>query len=163
MSWWSRLTGGNSESDRRGGRVDYLNEALALEKQGDYDAALTSYRLALRDRPNDQRVLQNMAIAYSRLGQLEEAIRCYRRALELEPALAGAHYGLAFLLLKRGETTEGARHLEKFLAQAPKSSDAERWVKHASSTLERLRNPAAGADAVATDDPEGWAGAGPQG
>src|SRR5690242_9509121 len=103
MSWWSRLTGGKSESDGKSRRVDYLNEALSLEKQGDYDAALTSYRLALRDRPNDQRVLQNMAIAHSRLGQLEDAVRCYRRALELDPALAGAHYGLAFLLLKRGD------------------------------------------------------------
>src|SRR3954463_14782391 len=103
MSWWSRLTGGHAENDRRPARVDYLAEALGLEKQGDYDAALTSYRLALRDRPNDQRVLQNMAIAHSRLGQQEDAIRCYRRALEIDPALAGAHYGLAFILLKRGD------------------------------------------------------------
>ena len=43
-------------------RLDYLNEALALERQGDFDAALTSYRLALRDHPDDLRILQNMAI-----------------------------------------------------------------------------------------------------
>ncbi|MDF1505358.1 tetratricopeptide repeat protein [Roseisolibacter sp. H3M3-2] len=142
MSWWSRLTGGKSESDAKAGRVDYLSEALALERQGDYDAALTSYRLALRDRPNDQRVLQNMAIAYSRLGQLEEAIRCYRRALELDPGLGGAHYGLAFLLLKRGENEGAAEHLEAFLARPPHSPDAERWVRHARQTLEAMRNPA---------------------
>jgi tetratricopeptide (TPR) repeat protein len=139
MSWWSRLTGGNAESDSKSKRVDYLNEALSLEKQGDYDAALTSYRLALRDRPNDQRVLQNMAIAHSKLGQLDDAIRCYRRALELDPALAGAHYGLAFLLLKRGERAEATEHLERFLAVAPRSSDTQRWVEHATSTLQRLR------------------------
>ena len=75
MSWWSRLLGGKSESDLKPQRLDYLNEALALERQGDYDAALTSYRLALRDQPNDHRVLQNMAIAYSRTGQLDDAIR----------------------------------------------------------------------------------------
>ena len=56
MSWWSRLLGGKSESDLKPQRLDYLNEALALERQGDYDAALTSYRLALRDQPNDHRV-----------------------------------------------------------------------------------------------------------
>jgi tetratricopeptide (TPR) repeat protein len=140
MSWWSRLTGGSSESDRRSQRVDYLNEALSLERQGDYDAALTSYRLALRDRPNDQRVLQNMAIAYSKLGQLDEAIRCYRRALELDPELSGAHYGLAFLLLKRGDRGEAQQHLEQFLAHAPRSAEAQRWVEHASSTLAQLRN-----------------------
>jgi tetratricopeptide (TPR) repeat protein len=155
MSWWSRLTGGNSEGDRRSQRVDYLNEALALERQGDYDAALTSYKLALRDRPNDQRVLQNMAIAYSKLGQIEEAIRCYRKALELDPALSGAHYGLAFLLLKRGDRDEAQQHLEEFLAHAPRSAEAQRWVEHASSTLAHLRDDAGAAPPEGAD---GWAG-----
>jgi tetratricopeptide (TPR) repeat protein len=143
MSWWNRLTGGKSESerkpDRKSDRVDYLSEALALEKQGDYDAALTSYKLALRDRPNDHRVLQNMAIAHSRIGQLDEAIRCYRRALEIEPSLSGAHYGLAFLLLKRGDPDGAAEHLDRFLAQPPQSPEAERWVRHATQTLAELR------------------------
>ena len=138
MSWWSRITGGKSESDSKAGRVDYLSEALALERQGDYDAALTSYRLALRDRPNDQKVLQNMAIAFSRLGQLDEAIRCYRRALELDPGLGGAHYGLAFLLLKRGDNDGATEHLQAFLARPPHSPDAERWVRHAQQTLEQM-------------------------
>src|SRR5256885_1743522 len=100
MSWWSRLLGGKSNDQQNARRVDYLNEAIALERLGNFDAALTSYRLALRDRPNDPRILQNIAIAYSRTGRLEDAIRSYRRALELAPELAGAHYGLAFLLLK---------------------------------------------------------------
>jgi len=84
MSFWDRLTGGKPKPVTE--NLDYLNEALALERQGDYDAALTSYRLALRQRPNNHKVLQNMAIAYSKLGQLDEAIRCYRRALAIEPA-----------------------------------------------------------------------------
>src|SRR5690606_42128865 len=88
MSWWSRLTGGKSPGESRPQRINYLNEALALERQGDYAAALTSYRLALRDKPDDYRVLQNMAIAYSRTRQLDEAVRCYRRALQLEPNLS---------------------------------------------------------------------------
>ncbi len=142
MSWWSRLTGGKSDADSRSGRVDYLTEALALERQGDYDAALTSYRLALRDRPNDQRVLQNMAIAFSRTGQQDEAIRCYRRALELDPALGGAHYGLAFLLLKRGEDDAAAEHLEQFLARTKPDPESERWVRHARETLTELRGGA---------------------
>ena len=139
MSWWSRLLGGNSESDLRPKRLDYLNEALLLERQGDYDAALTSYRLALRDKPDDYRVLQNMAIAFTRTGQTEEAIRCYRRALDVEPKLSGAHYGLAYLLLKRGDALAARDHLEAFLAQPPKSPDAERWVRHARETLDEIR------------------------
>lgn len=139
MSWWNRLIGGKSPGETRPQRIDYLSEALALERQGDYAAALTSYRLALRDKPDDHRVLQNMAIAYSRTGQLDEAIRCYRRALQLEPMLSGAHYGLAFLLLKKGDAVEAAQHLEAFLAAPPKGAEAERWIRHARTTLEQLR------------------------
>jgi len=139
MSFWSRLGGGKSKSEQK--RLDYLSEGLALERQGDYEAALTSYQLALRDQPTNHRVLQNMAIAYSRTGRQTEAIRCYRRALDIQPKLSGAHYGLAFLLLRRGDTDDAAFHLESFLMDPPPpSAEAERWVKHARETLERIRN-----------------------
>jgi tetratricopeptide (TPR) repeat protein len=143
MSWLSRLLGGKPTTERKTQRLDYLNEALVLERQGDYDAALTSYRLALRDQPNDLKVLQNMAIAFSRTGRLDEAVRAYRKALEIDPTLAGAHYGLAFLLLKRGDTDGATKHLQTFLANPPTGDEAERWVRHAQGTLEQLKNPAA--------------------
>ena len=137
MSFWDRLTGGKPKRPTE--NLDYLTEALALERQGDYDAALTSYRLALRQRPNNHKVLQNMAIAYSKLGQLDEAVRCYRRALSIEPKLSGAHYGLAFLLLRRGDVSDAAYHLEAFLMDPPRSPEAERWVKHAQKTLDEMK------------------------
>ena len=138
MSFWDRLTGGKPKPPAD--NLDYLNEALALERQGDYDAALTSYRLALRQRPNNHKVIQNMAIAYSKLGQMDEAVRCYRRALAIEPKLSGAHYGLAFLLLRRGDINDAAFHLEAFLMDPPRSPEAERWVKHAQKTLDEMKS-----------------------
>src|SRR3989441_1445558 len=87
MGFWRRLFGGSSGDELKPQRLDYLNEALALERQGDYEAALTSYRLALRDHPNDARILQNMAIAFTKTRRLDEAIRHYRRGLELDKGL----------------------------------------------------------------------------
>jgi tetratricopeptide (TPR) repeat protein len=147
MSWWSRLLGGKSEKELSSRRVDYLSEALALERQGDFDAALTSYRLALRDHPNDPKILQNIAIAYSRTGRLEEAIRSYRRALDVAPELSGAHYGLAFLLLKRGDRASALGHLDAFLANPRDSAEMEQYVRHAQQTVTALRS---GSD-LATD------------
>ena len=143
MSWLSRLLGGDAAP--KGGRVDYAAEARALERQGDLDAALTSYRLALRDRPDDTDVLQAMAIAYSRTNRPEEAMRCYRRALDVDPRLAGAHYGLAFLLLKRQDGAAAADHLRAFLADPPRGADAAAHVQHAEATLRALET---GADAT---------------
>lgn len=153
MSFWSRLTGKSGSPKPQ--KLDYLSEALALERQGDYDAALTSYRLALRDQPSNYKVLQNMAIAYTKTGQIDQAIRCYRGALEREPRLAGAHYGLAFLLLKRGDVADAAYHLDAFLMDAPKSQDAGRWVTHARETLDALRTTG---DPMSTDAEAGDAG-----
>ena len=131
--------GGKSKNDNAR-RVDYLSEAIALERQGDLEAALTSYRLALRESPNDPGILQNIAIAYSRTGRPEDAIRSYRRALELAPEQSGAHYGLAFLLLKRGDRAGAMTHLDAFLSRPPIDVEMERWVRHAQQTLDALRS-----------------------
>jgi tetratricopeptide (TPR) repeat protein len=138
MSFWSRLTGGKSPNPKPQ-KLDYLSEGLALERQGDYDAALTSYRLALRDQPSNYKVLQNMAIAYTKMGQVDQAVKCYRGALQIEPKLSGAHYGLAFLLLKRGDVADAAYHLDAFLMDPPHGAEAERWVSHARAQLDALR------------------------
>lgn len=140
MSFWQRLLGKERRDPLRPQRLDYLNEGLALERQGDYEAALTSYRLAFRDNPTDSRILLNMAIAFTKTGQPDEAIRHYRRALELDDSLGGAHYGVAFLLLKRGETQQAAHHLRAFLARPPKGPDAERWIRHAEAALRDIAN-----------------------
>ena len=140
MSWWSRLFGRATGRPARPPRLDYLGEALALEKQGNYDAALTSYRLAMRDFPNDPKIATNLAIACTKTGRVDEALRNYKRALELDPALAGAHYGLAFLLLKRGDAAGTEEHLRAFLEHPPSGDDAAQWVAHAQQTLERLRS-----------------------
>ena len=144
MSFWQRMFGKGA----RGGnlnpqRLDYLNEGLALERQGDFEAALTSYRLAFRDNPADSRILLNMAIAFTKTDRPEDAIRHYRRALDIDDTLGGAHYGLAFLLIKRNEPQEAANHLRAFLSRPPKGPDAERWVRHAEAALREIGSPAA--------------------
>ena len=144
MSIWQRMFGKGSRRNLEPQRLDYLNEGLALERQGDFEAALTSYRLAFRDNPADSRILLNMAIAFTKTGQPDEAVRHYRRAIELDPGLVGAHYGVAFLLLKRGDAGQAAEHLRAFLARPPKGPDAERWIKHAEAALEEAERAAEG-------------------
>lgn len=153
MTWWrpiSDLLGGG-----RARTPDFLAEALDLEARGDYANALTSYRLALRERPDDPRVLQNIAIAFSKTGQPEEAIRSYRRALAVDDTQAGAHYGLAFLLLRKGDGAGAAEHLEAFLSLPEAGGDGGRFRTHAAHTLQELRqqeaSPAEGAWDAAWD------------
>lgn len=136
MSWFKDLLSGRS--DPSGGAPDYYDEGLALLRQEKFHEALTSFRLALRDSPNDTDVLQQIAVTYTRIGMTDEAVKTYRRVLELKPHASGAHYGLAFLLRQDGRTDEAISHLRAFLARPPARPEAQRHVAHARATLAEL-------------------------
>ena len=139
MSWWSDLFSRGHESARP---VDYYAEGVQLLRTGHYHEAVTSFRLALREDPNDAAVLQQIAIAYTRIGMTDEATRTYRTVLQNDPKASGAHYGLAFLLLREGRGQEAAAHLRTFLEVAPRTADAARHIEHARKTLREISEAA---------------------
>ena len=138
MAWWKKLFGGGDDSER----VNYYEEGLDLLAEGKYHEALTSFRLALKESPGDPVVLQQIAIAYTRIGMTDEAAKTYRHVLQKEPSASGAHYGLAFLLLRAGQPREAVPHLKAFLADPPSGPEAEEHVSHARSTLADLTGEA---------------------
>jgi Flp pilus assembly protein TadD len=107
MSWLDKLTGSRSDSSDR--TPDYYEEGAALLHEEKYHEALTSFRLALRESPNDTDVLLQIAVTYTRIGMKDEARRTYRRVLDIKPDASGAHYGLGFLLL--GLVKQQVEHL----------------------------------------------------
>src|SRR4051794_5210916 len=136
MSWFTKLINGRSGPAAKD--PDYYEEGSVLLHEEKYHEALTSFRLALRESPNDSDVLQQIAVPYTRIGMTDEATRTYRRVLELKPHASGAHYGLAFLLLQAGQTDEAVAHLRAFLARPPQHAGAQRHVTHARKTLAEL-------------------------
>ncbi len=140
MGWWSDLFARGNESTNS---VDYYAEGVTLLRSGHYHEAVTSFRLALREDPNDAAVLQQIAIAYTRIGMTDEATRTYRTVLLNDPKASGAHYGLAFLLLREGRADEATSHLRKFLEVAPRTPEAARHIEHARKTLRELSESSA--------------------
>jgi tetratricopeptide (TPR) repeat protein len=134
MSIWKKLFGGEDDE----GRVDYYEEGMELLSDGKFHEALTSFRLALKELPGDPVVLQQIAIAYTRIGMTDEAAKTYRHVLQKDPKAAGAHYGLAFLLIRSGQAKEAIPHLRAFLADPPPGTAAAQHVAHANSTLAQL-------------------------
>lgn len=149
MGWWPF---GRGRGERLGAR-DYYREAVELAEEGKHHEALTSFRLALRQRPGDVDILQQMAMVYTRIGMFDEAIRFYSRAIEADEAAPGAHYGLAFLLLRQGDAESARSHLEAFLANPPGEESARAHIEHARTTLRALAAEAASAREPPVDAP----------
>lgn len=147
MSWFKKLIGGTPGTSSS--EPDYYEEGTALLRQEKFHEALTSFRLALRQGPNDTDVLQQIAVTYTRIGMTDEAVRTYRRVLEIKPHASGALYGLAFLLLQQGQVDDAVAHLRSFLARPPATPGAQRHVEHARATLAELT----GEGEVAADAP----------
>lgn len=142
MSWWKFW-----ESDDADGSPDYYAEGVTLTHKERYHEALTSFRLALRERPDDAAAMEQMAVVYTRIGMTDEAVKMYRRALDEAPESPSAHYGLGFLLLKRGREEEAVRHLRIFLAAPADERGSQEHVEHARRTLEDLDREIQGEDA----------------
>jgi tetratricopeptide (TPR) repeat protein len=135
MAFWKKLLGSDEPQP-----VDYYTEGTQLLGSSKFHEALTSFRLALKEAPGDAVVLQQIAICYTRIGMVDEAAKTYRHVLQKNPAAAGAHYGLAFILLRSEEPHRAVPHLEAFLADPPDDVDANAHVEHARWTLGQLRN-----------------------
>lgn len=135
MAFWKKILG--SDEPRA---VDYYQEGVDLLEAGKFHDALTSFRLALKESPGDAVVLQQIAMCYTRIGLTDDAAKTYRHVLQKNPDAAGAHYGLAFILLRGDHPDESIPHLEAFLANAPRGADAGAHIEHARITLSRLRD-----------------------
>ena len=134
MAWWNKVFSASSQTQR----VAYYDEGLALIAEDKIHGALTSFRLALKASPGDIVVLQQIAIAYTRIGMTDEAEKTYRHVLQKDPQAAGAHYGLAFLLVRSSRESEAVPHLRAFLENAPAGQEASEHVSHARETLASL-------------------------
>lgn len=134
MGWWKNVFGKSQETER----FEYYDEGVALMAEGKFHEALTSFRLALKESPSDPAVLQQIAMSYTRIGMTEEAAKTYRHVLQKDPNAAGAHYGLAFLLVRSGSEPDAIPHLRAFLENAPTEQETQKYVTHAREMLARL-------------------------
>ncbi len=132
--------------DRGGSRRRALDDAVQLYRDGSHREALEILRFALKNNPGDAQALQEIAFNYTRLKQYDDAIKTYRYILKHHPSLPGPHYGLAFLLLRKGETSRAVDHLETFLAQdivdkasSGWRSEAQEYVDFARYALEKAK------------------------
>jgi len=102
----ARGSAGTKEEER------WVQEGLALAKQGRYEEAIKFYRKALASNPENALVLNWSGYANFRAERHRRAIEDLRRAIELEPGYAEAHYNLALALWAAGDADAALKELD---------------------------------------------------
>ena len=101
----------------------HVNLGVVLEARGQLDAAVASYKEALRLNPQAQ-IHLNLGIALISQGKRVEAIGHFRAAAVLKPDYAEAHLNLGVALEAEGELTEAEACYREALRLDPASSEA---------------------------------------
>jgi Flp pilus assembly protein TadD len=136
MGWWPF----SRREQPLGEPPDYYREGMKLANQEKYHEALTSFRLALRQRPGDSEIMQQMAVVYTHIGMPDEAVKYYEEAVKAGGNSPAAHYGLAFLFLHRSDEANARLHLKAFLQRPPAGEEAAAHIEHARQTLQKLES-----------------------
>ncbi len=92
---------------------------LLRERKG--SEAAREFTAALALDATDARSQSGLAYAYALTGRFDEAVAAQQAALKLDPRLASAHYGLAVLAERRGDTVSARRRYDSFVKLEPRS------------------------------------------
>lgn len=100
-------------------QVSSPQQALALERQGNFAAASTIWRKILQGHPNDALVYAHLGLDEARQDHYPAAIQAYRRALALDPKMGGLKLDLALSYFKLGQFDHAIPLLKEQLHQQP--------------------------------------------
>ena len=99
--------------------------AEALRGVGQLDRAITSYRQALRLKPDFVEVLTNLGTLLQTKGNLQAAADCYFAAIRAQPRYVDPHFNLAVVRHVEGNWAAADRHYADALALAPGHAQAQ--------------------------------------
>jgi len=96
----------------------------ALKEKGDLDAAIDSYKQAIKVKPDHADAYSNMGVALKEKGDLDAAIDSYKQAIKVKPDYAAAHRHLS-AVKKYNFADEQITQMKSLYADQKISSDTK--------------------------------------
>jgi tetratricopeptide (TPR) repeat protein len=93
--------------------------ATRAKAAGEWEEAVTLFKLALAADPNNNAARLALATTYMQSGEVEAATRELQQALMLDPENLAGHYNLGTILAQQGQTAAAIAHLEHAIAIDP--------------------------------------------
>jgi tetratricopeptide (TPR) repeat protein len=89
---------------------------------GDFDAAITELRAAIKIEPASARAHSGLGLALRAQCNLPESTAAYQQAIRLDPDLIDAHNGLAVVLANQGKLNEAVAEFREIIRVDPDSA-----------------------------------------
>jgi tetratricopeptide (TPR) repeat protein len=112
---------------------------LTIQRNRDYNSALTIWQDTVEKRPSNPRARNDLGLALVQLGKVQEAIGQYEQALRIKADYADAHNNLGLALREQGGLQEAIGHYEQALQINPNSAQAHNNLGLALVQLGRLQ------------------------
>jgi tetratricopeptide (TPR) repeat protein len=116
-----------------------FNAALAYQRAGQHDKAVTQWRRTLERRPDDIDALSALAESLTELGKFQDAVNVLHSAVVKTPQNGQLHRQYGAVLSKAGNTAKATEELLAFLAMkgtaAPDPAAAAKSLKGAAAAV----------------------------
>jgi tetratricopeptide (TPR) repeat protein len=125
-----RGSGAAPVAPTRGGvprAYDLDRQARDLFRAKKLDEALQKSQQAVKLKPNDPILLNNLGFLYFAMGRNDEAAAYLEKTLQLDPKRKEAHGNIAEVYLRMGRKPEAKQHYEEYLRLYPASPKAEEF------------------------------------
>ncbi|HEY1493237.1 MAG TPA: polysaccharide deacetylase family protein [Candidatus Solibacter sp.] len=106
---------------------DLDRQARDLFRARKLDEALKKSQEAVKLKPNDPILLNNLGFLYFAMGRNDEAVTWLEKTLQLDPKRKEAHGNIAEVYLRMGRKPEAKQHYEEYLRLYPASPKAEEF------------------------------------
>jgi tetratricopeptide (TPR) repeat protein len=106
------------------------------QKQGELDASLSDYEIAIKMEPKNVESFDYRADVYQQKGDLDRALADYDRASKLDPTYTAAHYSRG-LIFEKKKQLDKARTEYKITIGLPTKDRIAQWAQD--NARERLK------------------------
>ena len=119
-----------------------VNEAIALHRQGDFEASIEKFRAAVEVAPDNTYIRFQLASALSTLGRIEEAGPEFAEVVARDPDNSAARLGEITALIFAGRYVDARLKLEEGLTVLPRDGQLAHTLARlcATAPLDKVRH-----------------------
>lgn len=106
----------------------HYNLGVLYVRLAEHEAAVTSFKEAVRLKPDLAKAHNNMGVAFDKAGKHDEALASFQKATAVDPRFADALYNVGLVSFKMRKFKEARAAFEKALQVAPEMADAKFYL-----------------------------------